>query len=134
MSSDIQAAMDSVANVVAASVGYGRWAAAMSTGSILLAILVTLFGLYEIGYGFYAYHLNGFKFYVSAGFLIGLPLILGGAVLILRSEQPPSVWEGLIFVMWALGVGWKAWRKRMTRRTHPQEWEKWERILNERRR
>jgi hypothetical protein len=102
----------------------------MPIGTILLAVVAVLFGLYEIGYGFYAYRLNGFRFYLTAGFLIGLPFVLVGADLILRSDQPPSGWEGLIFVVWAFGEGWKAWRKRIARHTHPQEWEKWEHILN----
>ncbi len=105
----------------------------MSIGTVILTIVALLFGLYEIGYGFYAYHLNGFRFYVTAGFLIGLPFILVGIDLILRPDQPPGGWEGLIFVMWIFGVGWKAWRKRIARLTHPHEWEKWEHILKGRR-
>jgi hypothetical protein len=101
----------------------------MSIGNILFAILAFLFGLYEIGYGFYAYHLNGFKFYITAGSLIGLPFLVISAYLILHHNQQPIGWEPLIFVVWLIGVGWKAWRTHVTRRTHPNEWENWERIM-----
>jgi hypothetical protein len=96
----------------------------------LLAIVATLFGLYEIVYGFYAYRLNGFKFYITAGFLIGVPFLIVGVILFLRADQPADGWEFLIFVLWAFGVGWKAWRKQIARKAHPIEWEKWERILH----
>ncbi len=102
----------------------------MSTSTLILTIAAILFGLYEVGYGLYAYRLNGFKFYITAGLLIGLPFIAAGIYLILRTDQPPNGWEGLVFVTWAFGVGWKAWRKRVALRTHPVEWEKWERIMS----
>ncbi len=101
-------------------------------GSIILTIVAILFGLYEIGYGFYAYHLNGFKFYIPAGFLIGLPFIAIGLYLILWKDRPAGGWEFLILLVWLFGVSWKAWRKRAARRAHPAEWEKWEKILNQR--
>ena len=102
----------------------------MPISSIFLTVVAILFGLYEIGYGFYAYRLNGFKFYISAGFLIGFPFIVVGVDLILRPGRPPGGWEGLIFLMWAFGVIWKAWRKRIARRNQPDQWAKWEHVLN----
>jgi hypothetical protein len=102
----------------------------MSIGNILLTVVAILFGLYEIGYGFYAYRLNGFKFYITAGFLVGLPFIVVGADLIMKPKQPQGGWEGLIFLMWLFGVLWKTWRKQIARRSQPQKWEKWEHILN----
>lgn len=101
----------------------------MSIGNILFAIVAFLFGLYEIGYGIYAYRLNRFKFYVTAGFLIGIPFLLISIYLFLRPNRPPVGWEPLIFVIWAFGVGWKAWRKRIARRTHRLQWDKWEQIM-----
>ena len=101
----------------------------MTTVDILITVVAVLFGLYEIGYGFYAYRLNGFKFYITAGFLIGFPFLFVGADLILRAGQPPGSWEGLIFVIWLIGVIWKAWRKQIARRNQPVQWGKWEHIL-----
>jgi hypothetical protein len=96
----------------------------------LLMGAAVLFGLYEIGYGFYAWRLNGFKFYITAGFLIGSPFLAVGAVLLVRPGQAFQTWEILILLVWIFGVTWKAWRKRTARKEHPAEWEKWEAILN----
>ena len=102
----------------------------MSIGTLFLTVAAILFGLYEIGYGFYAYRLNHFAFYVTAGLLIGLPFLAMGVYLILRPDKPPLGWEALLFVVWLSGVAWKAWRKRIARRTRPLEWERWERTMS----
>jgi hypothetical protein len=102
----------------------------MSAGNALLAVVAVLYGLFEIGYGIFAYRRNAFKFYFASGFFIGVPFLAVAAILILRPEQPPRLWDGLIFVAWAGGVAWKAWRKRVARKTQPVEWEKWERMLH----
>jgi hypothetical protein len=96
----------------------------------LLIIVAILFGLYEIGYGFYACHLNGFKFYAVAGIVIGVPFLLVGLILMVHADRSLGGWEFLIALLWAFGVGWKAWRKRIARKTHPADWEKWEQILH----
>lgn len=89
-----------------------------------------LFGLYEIGYGFYACRLNGFKFYITAGFLIGCPFLVVGTILFLLPRPIAPVWELLPLPLWIFGVSWKAWRKRIARRDHSAEWAKWEVILH----
>ncbi len=96
----------------------------------LLTIVAFLFGLYEIGYGFYAWRLNGFMFYITAGFLIGTPFLAVGAVLLFIPRQSFQGWEALILLVWLFGVAWKAWRKRIAKKDHPAQWEKWEAILN----
>jgi hypothetical protein len=96
--------------------------------AILIAAAL-LFGLYEIGYGFYAWRLNGFKFYITAGFLIGGPFLAVGLTLLVRRVQTYQGWEILILLVWLFGVAWKAWRKRIASRQHPSEWEKWQAIL-----
>ncbi len=101
----------------------------MLVGNAILVAVAVLFGLYEIGYGFYAWRLNGFKFYITAGFLIGSPFLAIGTILILRPGQTFQSWEALIALVWVFGVTWKAWRKRVAKRSHPVEWEKWEAIL-----
>ncbi len=98
-------------------------------GIAILIALSFLFGLYEIGYGFYAWRLNGFPFYITAGFLIGLPFLAIAASLLLLPAHSLQRWELLPLLMWLFGVTWKAWRKRMTRLEHPVEWAKWEAIL-----
>ncbi len=100
-------------------------------GNAILIAAALLFGLYEIGYGFYAWRLNGFKFYITAGFLIGSPFLAIGMILILQPRPTFQSWEILIGLVWAFGVTWKAWRKRIAKRNHPAEWEKWEAIMNE---
>ncbi len=101
-----------------------------SFGTILLAIVAGLFGLYEIGCGFYAYRKGGFKFYIPAHLLIGLPFLVIGVYLFLGWQQHPTGWEALFFVSWALGLGWKSIQIQKARRDHPLEWENWEKILN----
>ena len=102
----------------------------LPVGDAILIIVACLFGLYEIGYGIYAWRLNGFKFYITAGFLIGIPFLAVGTTLLLRPPPTYQSWEMLILLMWIFGVAWKAWRKRIARRDHPVEWEKWEAILH----
>ena len=99
-------------------------------GNISLIVVAFLFGLYEIGYGIYAWRLNGFKFYITAGFLIGSPFLAVGATLLLQHSRRYQSWEILILLVWVFGVTWKAWRKRIARREHPAEWKKWEAILH----
>ena len=96
----------------------------------ILIVVAFLFGLYEIGYGFYAWRLNGFKFYISAGFLIGTPFLAVGAILFFMPGLTFKSWEALILLVWVFGVTWKAWRKHIAKRNHPLEWEKWEAILH----
>ncbi len=100
-----------------------------SIGNAVFITLALLFGLYEIGYGFYAWRLNGFKFYVTAGFLIGSPFLFIGTIKILQPRHTFQSWDILIGLVWIFGVTWKAWRKRIAKRNHPVEWEKWEAIL-----
>jgi hypothetical protein len=97
--------------------------------NIVLIAAALLFGLYEIGYGFYAWRLNGFKFYITAGFLIGSPFLAVAITLLIRPSQTYQGWEILYLLVWLFGVAWKAWRKRIARREHPAEWEKWAAIL-----
>ncbi len=99
-------------------------------GNVILFAVAFLFGLYEMVYGFYAWRLNGFKFYITAGFLIGSPFLAVGTTLILQPPQTHLSWELLIGLVWVFGVAWKSWRKRIARRNHPMEWEKWEAILH----
>jgi hypothetical protein len=101
-----------------------------SLRTTLLIAAAFLFGLYEIGYGFYAWRLNGFRFYVTAGFLIGIPFIIMGTVLLLLPRRVSPVWELLPLLLWIFGVGWKAWRKHIAKREHPQEWARWEESLH----
>jgi hypothetical protein len=98
-------------------------------GNAVYISLALLFGLYEIGYGFYAWRLNGFKFYISAGFLIGAPFLAIAAILLFHPGQAFQNWEILIGLVWIFGVTWKAWLKRITRKNHPVEWENWEAIM-----
>ncbi len=98
-----------------------------------LIVVAFLFGLYEIGYGFYAWRLNGFKFYITAGFLIGAPFIAVGLITLLAPDLGFQPWEILVALLWLFGVIWKAWRKRIAKTEHPQEWAKWEQILNRKR-
>jgi hypothetical protein len=98
-------------------------------GNVVLIVVASLFGLYEIGYGIYAWRLNGFKFYITAGFLIGSPFLAVGITLILMPPPPYQSWEILFLLVWIFGVAWKAWRKRIAKREHPLEWKKWEAIL-----
>ncbi len=99
-------------------------------GNVILIAATILFGLYEIGYGFYAWRLNRFKFYVTGGFLVGSPFLVIGAILILQPQSTFQAWEILIGLIWLFGVTWKVWRKRIARRDHPTEWAKWEAIMN----
>ena len=102
----------------------------MPISNVIIMIIAFLFGLYEIGYGVYAWRLNGFKFYIIAGFLIGSPFLVIGTIEIFQPGQTFQSWESLIFLLWLFGVTWKAWRKRIAKRAHPVEWTKWETILN----
>lgn len=99
-------------------------------GHAIFVVMALLFGLYEIGYGFYAWRLNGFKFYITAGFLIGSPFLAIAAIEIFDPWQTFQSWEILIGLVWIFGVTWKAWRKRIAKKNHPLEWEKWEAILH----
>ncbi len=103
----------------------------MPIGSLLLAIAAALYGLYEMGVGWYAYRRSGFNFYLSAGLLIGLPALVVCAYLFLGLDRHPTGWEPVIFVVWAFGFGWKVWNEKNARRDHPVEWRRWEDILNE---
>lgn len=100
--------------------------------NLLLIVVAILFGLYEVIYGFYAYRLNGFAFYAVAGLVIGAPFLLMGLILIVHLDQSLGGGELLLLPLWAFGVGWKAWRKRVARRTQPEQWAKWEQIMNSR--
>ena len=97
--------------------------------NLILEVAAFLFGCYEIGFGFYAWRLNGFRFYITAGFLIGTPFLVVGLVTLLLPGQGFHSWEIFILITWLLGVSWKAWRKRRAKRDHPLEWAKWEAIL-----
>ncbi len=98
-------------------------------GNAIYISLALLFGLYEIGYGFYAWWLNGFKFYITAGFLIGGPFLAIAAINMFHPWHGFQSWEMLIGLVWIFGVIWKAWRKRIAKRNHPLEWENWETIM-----
>ncbi len=100
-------------------------------GNAIFIIIAFLFGLYEIGYGFYAWRLNGFKFYITAGFLIGCPFLAIGIIKLLQPWQAFQSWETLIGLVWIFGVTWKVWRKRIAKKKYPVKWEKWEAILHE---
>src|SRR5512140_2936033 len=97
-------------------------------GNAIHIVAALLFGLYEVGYGFYAWRLNGFRFYITAGFLIGCPFLIIGTILLLLPRQVSSVWEVLPLLLWIFGVTWKAWKKRVAKREHPDEWARWEDI------
>ncbi len=99
-------------------------------GNAIFSALAFLFGLYEIGYGFYAWRLNNFNFYIAAGFLIGSPFLAVGTIQVLRPAQAFQPWEALIGLVWIFGVAWKAWRKKAAKKNHPVEWEKWEAIMH----
>ncbi len=100
--------------------------------NVLLIIAASLFGLYEIVYGFYACHINGFKFYAVAGIAIGMPFVLIGLILLVQPDRSLGGWEVLLLLLWLVGVSWKAWRKRTTSRLYPVEWARWEKILYKR--
>lgn len=97
----------------------------------ILTAAALVFGLYEIGYGFYAWRLNGFRFYITAGFLIGIPFLMMGTILLLLPGRVSPIFEYIPLPVWIFGVVWKTWRKRIAKRDHPAQWAKWEAILNE---
>jgi hypothetical protein len=85
-------------------------------GNAIFICLAYLFGLYEIGYDIYAWRLNGFRFYITAGFLIGCPFLAAGTIYLLDQRPAFHPWEIIIGLVWIFGVAWEAWRKRIAKK------------------
>lgn len=103
----------------------------MSLLTILLITAASIFGAYEIVYGFWAYRKNGFWFYWAAGLLIGVPFLMVAAIVALSPVFRSAWLEGSVVVIWLAGEAWKVWMKRRAQKADPEKWAKWDAILNQ---
>lgn len=102
----------------------------VSLAALLLALVAIVYGLYEIFYGHAASRRNGFRFYVIAGYLLGVPFLAVGALLLLTPGRTLGGWEFSILIVWLFAELWKRYQVRKARRENPEQWQRWVQILN----
>lgn len=97
----------------------------MDTFDLLLILIASVFGLYEIFIGFWSFRSNGYHFYWIANLLIGLPFLLAAGLTYLRPSFRSPLLEGSVILIWISGEAWKLWMKRRAERQDPARWQRW---------
>jgi hypothetical protein len=100
-------------------------------GNFFFITIAYLYGIYKIGFGIYAWRVSRFMFYLTTGFLIGVPFLAAGTYILLSPRAEFPALGIIIGLIWALGMIMKVWCLKSAKKHHPVEWNKWETFRQE---
>jgi len=95
--------------------------AQMNWITILLAIILFLFGVYEMAHGYRQSRRYNLRFLLIGGFLTGWPFLAAGIVLLLGLEYNLGRLKYLLLAGWAFGMLWETWQRKKYYRANPGE-------------
>ena len=95
----------------------------MTGDTALIALVATMYGLYEIVHGVVTSRRYGLRFLLVGGLLTGLPMLMVTPILLFGGGRSIWGWEYLVLVVWVLGVAWETWHKRKLFRRQRDELE-----------